>query len=49
MTDIRVSAKEFKQACDEADGWYGDALVKAKDTHIFNANDIMRFKQRWNL
>jgi len=49
IADIRVSAKEFKQACDEADRWYGDELVKAEDTHIYNANDVLRFKQRWDL
>ena len=49
ITDIRVSAKEFRQACNKADRCYGDELVKAKDTHIYNAYEIVCFKMRWNL
>jgi hypothetical protein len=49
IADIRISAKEFRQACNEADRWYGDEVVKALATHVFNAYDVIRFKQRWNL
>ena len=49
IADIRVSAKEFRQACKEAYRWYGDEVAKAEDTHKYNADDIMRFKLKWNL
>lgn len=49
IADIRISAKEFRQACWQADRWYGHEVIIAKDSHVFNANDIMRFKQKWNL
>ena len=49
IADIRVSAKEFRQACWQADRWYGAEVAKAKDSHVFNANDVLRFKQKWNL
>ena len=49
IADIRVSAKEFRQACKEAYRWYGDEVAKAEDTHIYNANDIMRFKEKFGL
>ena len=49
ITDIRVSAKEFRQAAKDADRWYGDELVKAKPSHIYNASDVLRFKRKWNL
>ena len=49
IADIRVSAKEFRQACWQADRWYGHEVINAKDTHIFNANDVLRFKQKWSL
>ena len=49
IADIRVSAKEFRQACWQADRWYGAEVAKAKDSHVFNANDVLRFKQKWSL
>ena len=49
VTDIRVSAKEFRQACGEAERFYGDEVVRAEATHIYNAEDVIRFKQRWSL
>lgn len=49
IADIRILAKEFRQACDEADRFYGDEVVKAKPIHIYNADDVVRFKNKYNL
>lgn len=49
IVDIRISAKEFRQACGDANRWYGDEVVKAEATHIYNAEDVIRYKQRWRL
>lgn len=49
IADIRISAKEFRQAAKDACRWYGDELVKAKPSHIYNASDVLRFKRKWYL
>ena len=49
IADICISAKEFRQAAKDADRWYGDELVKAKPSHIYNASDVLRFKRKWYL
>jgi hypothetical protein len=49
IADIRVSAKEFRQACWQANMWYGHALINAKDSHVFNAKEVLHFKQIWGL
>lgn len=49
IADISISSKEFRQACEDADRWYGTEVVIAKATCLYNANDVLRFKQKWNL
>ena len=49
IADIRVSAKEFRQACKEAERWYGEEVARAKDNHFYNADEVLQFKQRWSL
>lgn len=49
IADIRVSAEELRQALNEANRRYGDELVKAEPSLIYNASDVLRFKERWLL
>ena len=49
ISDICISAKEFRQAAKDAYRWYGDELVKAKPSHIYNASYVLRFKRKWYL
>jgi hypothetical protein len=42
--DIRVSAKELRLAFDEAHILYGDRLVKANAKQIYNAGEVLDFK-----
>ncbi len=49
IANIRVSAEELRQALDEAGRHYGDELVKAEPSLIYNASDVLRFKERWLL
>lgn len=49
IADIRISAKEFRRAADEAQSLYGDVLVMAKPSRIYNASDVLFFKRRWSL
>lgn len=44
ISNIRVSAKELRLAFDEARLFYGDRLVKAKDKQIYNAGEVLKFK-----
>ena len=44
ITDVRVSAKELRLAFNEARLMYGDRLVKANDKQIYNAGEVLKFK-----
>ena len=44
IADIRVSAKELRGAFDEAHILYGDRLVKANAKQIYNAGEVLDFK-----
>ena len=47
ITDIRISAKELRQAINEAGRLWGDSLVDAPDNQIYNASEVLRFKWKW--
>ena len=49
IADIRIAANEFRRAANEANRMYGDVLVMAKPSHIYNASDVLNFKRRWSL
>lgn len=49
ITDIRVSAKELREAFNEAHIMYGDRLVKADAKQIYNAREVIDFKKWFNL
>ena len=49
IADILVSAKELREAINEAGFIYGDSLVKAKNGEIFHASQVLDFKKRWLL
>lgn len=42
IADIRVSAKELREAFEEADLWYGVRVENANGKQIFNASDIIK-------
>ena len=44
IADIRVSAKELRLAFNEARLLYGDRLVKADAEQIYNAREVLDFK-----
>ena len=43
ISDISVSAKELREAFEEADLWYGVRIKNTNGKQIFNANDIIKF------
>jgi hypothetical protein len=45
IADIRVSAKEVREAFNEAGPFYGDRLVKAPAKKIYNAREVLDFKK----
>ena len=45
ISDIRVSAKELREALEEADLWYGIRLKVAKAKQIYNASDIINYRR----
>lgn len=49
IVDIRISAEELRQALNEANRFFGDELVIAEPSLIYNASDVLRFKERWLL
>lgn len=49
ISDILVSAKELREAIDEAGFIYGGDLRFAKNGEIFHASQVMDFKKRWAL
>ena len=49
IVDIRVPRAELCAALMEAGRFYGDELVKAEPSLIYNASDVLRFKERWLL
>lgn len=44
IADIRVSAKELRMAFNEAHKLYGDRLVKADAKQIYNAHEVIKFR-----
>ena len=49
IDDILVTAKELREAINEAGFLYGDSLLKAKNDEIFHASQVMDLKKRWAL
>ena len=49
IVDILVSAKELREAINEAGFLYGDKLATAKNNEIFHASQVLDFKKRWLL
>ena len=49
IADIRVSAKELREAVSEAGRLYGNRLVVAPAKHIYNASDVIEYKKRYAL
>lgn len=49
IEDIRISAKELRDAINEAGFIFGDSLVRAKKDEIFHASQVLDFKKRWAL
>ena len=49
ISDILVSAEELRVAIYEAGFIYGDSLVKAKNSEIFHASQVLDLKKRWLL
>lgn len=49
IEDIRISAKELRDALDEYGLWYGHELIHAKKSQTFNASKVLDFKKRWAL
>ncbi len=49
LSDIRVSAKELRLAFNEARLFYCDRLVKANANQIYNAAEVLKFKNCCNL
>lgn len=47
ITDIRVSAKELREAFEEADLWYGVRIKNANGKQIFNASDIINYRREY--
>lgn len=49
LTDIEVSAKEFRKAIEEAGEMYGIDLKRLPAKQILNARLVLEFKLRYNL
>ena len=49
IDDILVTAKELREAINEAGFLYGHSLAKAKNGEIFHASQVMDLKKRWAL
>lgn len=49
VTDISITAGEFKKAISEAKLMYGDALVKKSRRLKLNAEDVINYKKRYGL
>ncbi len=47
ISDIRVSAKELREAFEEADLWYGVRIKNANGKQIFNASDIINYRREY--
>ena len=47
IADIRVSAKELREAFEEADLWYGVRIKNANGKQIFNASDIINYRREY--
>ena len=45
IADIRVPAKELREAFEEADLWYGVRIKNANGKQIFNASDIINYRR----
>ena len=45
VSDIRVSAKELREAFEEADLWYGVRIKNANGKQKFNASDIINYRR----
>ena len=45
ISDISVSAKELREAFEEADLWYGVRIKNANGKQIFNASDIINYRR----
>ena len=43
IADIRVPAKELREAFEEADLWYGVRIKNTNGKQIFNASDIINY------
>ena len=49
LTDIEVSAKEFRKAIEEAGEMYGVDLKRLPAKQILNSRLVLEFKLRYNL
>ena len=47
ISDISVSAKELREAFEEADLWYGVRIKNANGKQIFNASDIIKIRRSY--
>ena len=49
VSDILVSAKELRDAINEAGLIYGGDLKHAKNGEIYHASQVLEFRKRWAL
>ena len=49
VTDISITAGEFKKAITNAGQFYGLALVETPDKLKLNAEDVINYKERYGL
>ena len=47
ISDISVSAKELREAFEEADLWYGVRVENTNAKQIFNASDIIKIRRSY--
>ena len=47
VSDIRVPAKELREALEEADLWYGVRIKNTNGKQIFNASDIINYRRNY--
>ena len=47
ISDISVSAKELREAFEEADLWYGVRVENTNAKQIYNASDIINYRRNY--
>ena len=47
VSDIRVPAKELREALEEADLWYGVRVENTNAKQIYNASDIINYRRNY--